>query len=119
MLQTMEEMNSGALLKESTVGNDKRDFATPLWTQLKLVTHRQQVALWRNPDYVWNKVFLHVSAGLFCGFTFWKMGTEVADLQLRLLSVFNFLFVATGVINQLQPLFLHNRDIFEAREKKV
>jgi hypothetical protein len=43
----------------------------------------------------------------------------VKDLQLRLLTVFNFLFVAVGVISQLQPHFLQNQDIFEAREKKV
>lgn len=53
------------------------------------------------------------------GFSFWKLGNKVSDLQLRLLSVFGFLFVAVGVINQLQPLFIHNRNIFEAREKKV
>jgi ATP-binding cassette, subfamily G (WHITE), member 2, SNQ2 len=119
MLQTLEQLKTNALMKDPTVGDDERAFATPLWTQLKLVIHRQQVALWRNPDYVWNKFFLHISAGLFCGFTFWKIGTAVADLQIRLLAVFNFVFVAVGVIAQLQPLFLHNRDIFEAREKKV
>jgi hypothetical protein len=27
--------------------------------------------------------------------------------------------MAPGCINQMQPFFLHNRDIFEAREKKV
>jgi ABC-type multidrug transport system permease subunit len=47
------------------------------------------------------------------------LGDKVSDLQLRLLAVFNFLFVAVGVINQLQPLFIQNRNIFEAREKKV
>jgi ABC-type multidrug transport system permease subunit len=62
---------------------------------------------------------LHVYAALFGGFTFWKIGNGTFDLQLRLFAVFNFVFVAPGLINQLQPFFLHNRDIFEAREKKV
>jgi len=47
------------------------------------------------------------------------VGNGVIDLQLRLFAVFNFLFIAGGVINQLQPLFMGCRDIFEAREKKV
>lgn len=33
-------------------------------------------------------------------------------------AVFNFIFVAPGVINQLQPLFIERRDIYETREKK-
>jgi hypothetical protein len=97
---------------------EARDFATPIRYQIILVTKRQLIALWRNPDYVWNKVGLHVSNALFGGFTFWKIGNGSFDLQLRLMAVFNFVFVAPGCINQLQPLFIRNRDIFETREKK-
>ncbi|CAI6339603.1 unnamed protein product [Periconia digitata] len=96
-----------------------KTFATPLLHQMKIVTVRQSIALWRNPDYVWNKILLHVIQALFSGFTFWKVGNSVFDLQLRLFAIFNFVFVAPGVINQLQPLFIHNRDIFETREKKA
>ncbi|KAI1124029.1 putative ABC multidrug transporter [Nemania abortiva] len=97
---------------------DEKDFAAPILSQISLVTRRQLLSLWRNPDYVWNKIGLHVTNGLFAGFTFWKIGNGSFDAQLRLMSVFNFLFVAPGCINQLQPLFISNRDIFETREKK-
>jgi ABC-type multidrug transport system permease subunit len=101
-----------------TEAEDKRDFASPLLYQIRLVTLRQFRALWRNPGYVWNKISLHVTSALFGGFTFWMIGNSSFDLQLRLMSVFNFIFVAPGCINQLQPFFLQNRDIFETREKK-
>lgn len=68
---------------------------------------------------MWNKIMLHIFAALFSGFTFWKMGDGTFAMQLRLFAVFNFIFVAPGCINQMQPFFLHNRDIFETREKKV
>ncbi|RKK50582.1 Brefeldin A resistance protein [Fusarium oxysporum f. sp. cepae] len=97
---------------------DVNDFATPVLYQIRLVTERQLVALWRNPDYVWNKIGLHVTNALFGGFTFWKIGNGSFDLQLRLMAIFNFVFVAPGCINQLQPFFIHNRDLFETREKK-
>ncbi|EXF83814.1 multidrug resistance protein CDR1 [Colletotrichum fioriniae PJ7] len=93
-------------------------FATPVTYQVYLVTRRQLVALWRNPDYVWNKIGLHITNGLFGGFTYWMLGDGTFDLQLRLMAVFNFVFVAPGCINQLQPLFIRNRDVFETREKK-
>ena len=93
-------------------------FATPIWYQMKIVTRRQVIALWRNPDYIWNKIGLHVTNGLFGGFTFWMVGNGTFDLQLRLMAMLNFIFVAPGCINQMQPLFIQNRDIFETREKK-
>ncbi|KAI0469136.1 putative ABC multidrug transporter [Xylaria cf. heliscus] len=120
--QTMEkltefEQDYGHSHAEQSKENEK-NFATPIQYQISLVTRRQLLSLWRNPDYVWNKIGLHVSNGLFAGFTFWKIGKGSFDVQLRLMSVFNFLFVAPGCINQLQPLFISNRDIFETREKK-
>ncbi|KAI1311781.1 putative ABC multidrug transporter [Xylaria venustula] len=97
---------------------EEKSFAAPIPYQISLVTRRQLTSLWRNPDYVYNKAGLHVSNGLFAGFTFFLIGNGSFDAQLRLMSVFNFLFVAPGCINQLQPLFIKNRDIFETREKK-
>lgn len=98
--------------------NNEASFGTPLWYQTKLVTRRQMIALWRNPDYIWNKIGLHITNGLFGGFTFWMLGNGTFDLQLHLMAMLNFIFVAPGCINQMQPLFIQNRDIFETREKK-
>ncbi|KAJ3938646.1 uncharacterized protein N0V96_011376 [Colletotrichum fioriniae] len=103
---------------EAVDENQLAGFATPVTYQVYLVTSRQLVALWRNPDYVWNKIGLHITNGLFGGFTYWMLGDGTFDLQLRLMAVFNFVFVAPGCINQLQPLFIRNRDVFETREKK-
>ncbi|KAI1757888.1 putative ABC multidrug transporter [Xylaria castorea] len=115
-LTVLEQDSGNASAGQSK--EDEKDFAAPIPYQISLVTRRQLLSLWRNPDYVWNKIGLHVSNGLFAGFTFWKIGNGSFDAQLRLMSVFNFLFVAPGCINQLQPLFISNRDIFETREKK-
>ncbi|KAI4160960.1 MAG: hypothetical protein LQ342_005245 [Letrouitia transgressa] len=98
--------------------DDGYEFALPLWQQMKLVTQRMNVSLYRNIDYINNKFALHIGSALFNGFTFWMIGNRVADLQLRLFTIFNFIFVAPGVINQLQPLFIDRRDIYEIREKK-
>lgn len=98
--------------------DDGHEFATSLWEQTKLVTHRMNVSLYRNADYVNNKVALHISSALFNGFTFWNIGNSVGELQLRLFTIFNFIFIAPGVMAQLQPLFIHRRDIYETREKK-
>lgn len=41
------------------------------------------------------------------------IGNSYADLQARLFTIFQFIFVAPGVIAQVQPKFIANRDIFE------
>ncbi|KAL4860632.1 hypothetical protein BDV12DRAFT_209006 [Aspergillus spectabilis] len=98
--------------------DDGKEFATSLWTQTKLVTQRMNVALMRNTKYVNNKLKLHIISALLNGFSFWHLGHSVEGLQLKMFTIFNFTFVAPGVINQLQPLFIQRRDIYDAREKK-
>jgi len=114
----LDNIISEAASKPPGTQDDGYEFATPLWEQCQLVTQRMNTALWRNTDYINNKFALHIGSAIFNGFSFWKIGHSVGDLQLRLFTVFNFIFVAPGVIAQLQPLFIERRDIYEVREKK-
>ncbi|KAG6039424.1 hypothetical protein E4U41_002666 [Claviceps citrina] len=66
-----------------------------------------------------NKLALHVVSALFNGFPFWMVIDSVGDLRLKLFTIFNFIFVAPGVLAQPKPLFPHRQDIFESREKKA
>ncbi|PQE32262.1 ABC-2 type transporter protein [Rutstroemia sp. NJR-2017a WRK4] len=117
-IKELDRMINDAASKPPGTTDDGFEFAMPLWTQIKLVTQRMNVSIYRNTDYVNNKMSLHIGSALFNGFTFWQIGSSIGDLQLRLFTVFNFIFVAPGVIAQLQPLFLERRDIYETREKK-
>lgn len=114
----LDAIVADAAAKPPGTVEDGHEFATTMMEQIRLVTHRMNVALFRNTDYINNKLMLHISSALFNGFSFWKVGSSVGDLQLRLFTIFSFIFVAPGVINQLQPLFIERRDIFETREKK-
>ncbi|KAL4932505.1 putative ABC multidrug transporter [Aspergillus undulatus] len=117
--QAIADLDELNCIHQANPGEEgKASFATSRWYQFKLVLHRLMIKLWREPDYMWNKMILHIFAALFSGFTFWKMGNGTFDMQLRLFAIFNFIFVAPGCINQMQPFFLQNRDIFETREKK-
>ncbi|KAL7902435.1 ABC-2 type transporter domain-containing protein [Trichoderma sp. TUCIM 5745] len=107
-----------AAAQPSEASDDGHEFAASMWTQVKLVTHRMNISLFRNTEYVDNKVAMHISLALINGFSFWMIGDSLTDLQQNLFTVFNFIFVAPGVISQLQPLFIDRRDIYEAREKK-
>jgi ABC-type multidrug transport system ATPase subunit/ABC-type multidrug transport system permease subunit len=118
MTTELDAIISAAAASPPGTLSDNHEFATSLWTQIKLVTNRNNISLFRNNDYTNNKFALHIGSALFNGFSFWMVGNSVQDLQLRLFALFNFIFVAPGVIAQLQPLFLQRRDLYEAREKK-
>ncbi|KXJ88640.1 ABC-2 type transporter-domain-containing protein [Microdochium bolleyi] len=114
----LEQIISTAAAAPPATVDDGREFATTLWYQTRLVTQRMNISLFRNTEYVNSKLILHLMSALVNGFSFWMIGESVNALQLRLFTVFNFVFVAPGCINQLQPLFIARRDLFEAREKK-
>ncbi|PYH86260.1 hypothetical protein BO82DRAFT_428710 [Aspergillus uvarum CBS 121591] len=114
----LDSIVSDAASKPPGTVDDGHEFAMPLWKQILIVTKRSCVAVYRNTDYVNNKLALHVGSALFNGFSFWMINDHVGAVQLRLFTIFNFIFVAPGVINQLQPLFLERRDIYDTREKK-
>ena len=118
VVSTLDRIISESAARQSGTRDDGHEFATNLWTQIKIVTKRMNISLYRNTDYVNNKFALHIFSALFTGFSFWRIGNGVADLQLCLFAIFNFIFVAPGVIAQLQPLFIDRRDIYETREKK-
>ncbi|WPA97531.1 uncharacterized protein RHO25_002141 [Cercospora beticola] len=112
-------INTVSRQRSVTAENDiESEFATPLLEQIKVVTIRASKSMWRNTQYVNNKFMLHIILGFYTGFSFWQLGQGVGDLQLRMFAMFNFIFVAPGVISQLQPLFIERRDIYDAREKK-
>ncbi|KAI2473412.1 ABC-2 type transporter [Annulohypoxylon bovei var. microspora] len=95
---------------------DDREYAMPLWTQTVAVTKRSFIAYWRSPNYIMGKVILHIFTGLFNTFTFWRLGTSSIDMQSRLFSVFMNLTISPPLIQQLQPVFLGSRNIFQSRE---
>ncbi|CAP95463.1 Brefeldin A resistance protein [Penicillium chrysogenum] len=114
----LDAMATEAAARPSGTVDDGHEFAASMWTQVKLVTHRMNVSLFRNTEYIDNKFALHISLALLNGFSFWMIGDRLTDLQKNLFTVFNFIFVAPGVISQLQPLFIDRRDLYETREKK-
>lgn len=119
MMVDLEEVKKESLANATDNEENSHEYAATTLTQLRVVGHRCSVQLYRDVEYVMNKFMLHIMTGLIVGFSYWKIGHSYADLQNRLFSIFQFVFVAPGVIVQTQPKFVANRDIFETREKKA
>ena len=46
---------------------DQREYATPLWHQIKIVNKRTHLAFWRSPNYGFTRLFNHVVLALITG----------------------------------------------------
>ncbi|OAQ79579.1 ABC transporter [Purpureocillium lilacinum] len=98
---------------------DDHEYAAPLSTQVSAVMKRAFVAYWRSPSYIVGKFMLHILTGLFNCFTFWRLGYSTIDYQNRLFSIFMTLTISPPLIQQLQPVFLNSRNIFQSRENSA
>ena len=111
----VKERRSSAGSEKSLV--DDREYAMPLSTQIVAVVRRSFISYWRSPDYIIGKFSLHIFTGLFNCFTFYKLGFSSIDMQSRLFSIFMTLTISPPLIQQLQPMYLQARNIFETRER--
>ncbi|ORY85493.1 putative ABC transporter [Protomyces lactucae-debilis] len=97
---------------------DTRKYAMPAFAQAKAVFIRVFISYWRTPDYFIGKLMLHITTGLFNGFTFWNLGNTVVDLQNHIFSIFLVLTIAPPLMQQLQPRYLEYRALFQGREQQ-
>ena len=61
--------------------------ATPFWHQLRYVVQRNNVKLWRSPDYVFSRLFVHAFISLWISLSFLQLGNGVRDLQYRVFGM--------------------------------
>ncbi|KHN95207.1 ABC drug exporter AtrF [Metarhizium album ARSEF 1941] len=92
------------------------EFAAPVWEQTKQLCKRMFVNQWRQPSYVYGKLFTAVIVGVFNGFTFWQLGDTVNDMQSRMFTSFLILLIPPTVLNAVLPKFYMDRALWEARE---
>ncbi|KAF1834047.1 hypothetical protein BDW02DRAFT_353173 [Decorospora gaudefroyi] len=105
-----EELN---IAKETGGGQ----FAMPLTTQIWECTYRAFQQYWRMPSYVLAKFGLCTIAGLFIGFSFYQANTTLAGMQTIIFSVFMLTTIFSSLVQQIQPLFITQRSLYESRER--
>ncbi|KAF7347495.1 Pleiotropic drug resistance ABC transporter protein [Mycena venus] len=87
-------------------------YATSFLYQLRIVTHRNNLSIWRSPDYLFSRLFVSAFISLFVSLSFLQLGTSLRDLQFRVFSIFWVSVLPAIVMAQIEPLFISNRRIF-------
>lgn len=92
------------------------EFAAPMLTQAVQLTTRMFTRQWRDPSYLYGRLFTAAIMGIFNGFTFWQLSDSVTDLQNRMFTCFIIIMIPASVLNAVLPKFYSNRALWEARE---
>ena len=94
----------------------QHSFAARIPTQTLLLTKRMFISQWRDPSYIYSKLFVSVIIGIFVGFTFFRLPNTVQALQDRLFVSFLILLIPPTIVNGVVPKFYTSRALWEARE---
>lgn len=92
------------------------EFAAPTWLQTVELTKRMFRQYWRDPSYVYGKLFVAVIIGIFNGFTFWKLGNTILDMQNRSFTSFLIVTIPPTIVNGVVPKMYQNLSLWQARE---
>ncbi|KAI1641146.1 ABC-2 type transporter-domain-containing protein [Biscogniauxia mediterranea] len=96
--------------------DEDREYAASTWRQTVELTRRMFRQYWRDPSYVYGKFFVSVVVGVFNGFTFWRLGHSVQDMQNRMFTSFLIVTIPATVVNAVVPKFFANMALWRARE---
>ncbi|KAF8079124.1 ABC-2 type transporter-domain-containing protein [Lyophyllum atratum] len=87
-------------------------YATSFLYQLRIVVQRNNMALWRSPDYIFTRIFVSSFISLFISLSFLQVGNSLRDLQFRVFSIFWVVVLPALVMSQIEPVFIANRRVF-------
>jgi ABC-type multidrug transport system permease subunit len=112
-ISRLKEERSKAAVKDTS---EQHAFAAPIAAQTLELTKRTFRQHWRDPSYLYSKLFVSVIIGIFNGFTFYNLQNNIASLQSRLFTTFLILLIPPTIVNGVVPKFYQNRALWEARE---
>ncbi|KAF1838619.1 ABC transporter-like protein [Decorospora gaudefroyi] len=95
---------------------EESEFAASVWLQTTMLTKRTFIQYWRDPSYLYGKLFVAVVIGIFNGFTFWQLGNSIGDLQNRMFTAFLIILIPPTIVNAVVPKFYQNMALWQARE---
>lgn len=86
VLQEIENIKAERGKVEPSATTEQHEFASPVPLQITELTKRIFVQHWRDPSYLYSKLFVAIIIGIFNGFTFWRLGYSVQDMQDRMFT---------------------------------
>ncbi|KAA8647011.1 hypothetical protein EYZ11_000144 [Aspergillus tanneri] len=89
-----------------------REYATPLWHQIKVVCKRTHIVFWRSSKYGFTRFFTHLNIAVITGLAFLQLNDSRASLQYRIFVIFNVTIIPIIIIQQVEPRYDMSRLVF-------
>ncbi|KAG6820654.1 hypothetical protein H0H93_013505 [Arthromyces matolae] len=87
-IQSIKEKGLAKPLSDKSITST---YATSFVYQLKTVSQRNMLALWRSPDYIFTRIFVSGFIALFISLSFLQVGNSSRDLQFRVFAIRTFI----------------------------
>lgn len=91
---------------------DEKEYATPLWHQIKVVQWRTHLSFWRSPNYGFTRLFNHVALALVAGLNYINLDDSRTSLQNRIFIIFQITVIPALILAQVEPKYDLSRLIF-------
>lgn len=91
---------------------EQKEYATPLWHQIKVVNRRTHLAFWRSPNYGFTRLFNHVAIALLAGLAYLQLDDSRSSLQQRVFVIFQTSVLPAIILAQVEPKYDLSRLIF-------
>nr|CAA93140.1 ATP-binding cassette multidrug transporter [Aspergillus nidulans] len=112
-----KKRGTAGAIEETDDGSTKSEFADAILVPAVCRHVRVFQQYWRMPEYIISKGALAIVAGLFIGFSFYDAKTSLAGLQTLVFSLFMVCALFAPLVNQIMPLFITQRSLYEVRER--
>lgn len=90
----------------------EKEYASPLWHQIKVVGRRTHLSFWRSRNYGFTRLFTHVVIALVTGLAFLQLDDSRSSLQYRIFVIFNVTVLPAIILQQVEPRYDLSRLIF-------
>ncbi|GAB1215708.1 hypothetical protein ATERTT37_004902 [Aspergillus terreus] len=101
-----------AVQETSSQHASQKEYATPLWHQIKTVFHRTNIVFWRSRRYGFTRCFTHFAIAFITGLAFLQLDNSRASLQYRVFVIFNVTVIPIIIIQQVEPRYEMSRRVF-------
>ncbi|KAM5346373.1 hypothetical protein ACJ41O_009378 [Fusarium nematophilum] len=90
----------------------EKEYASPLGHQMKVVSRRMFRSFWRSPNYLFTRVFSHVTVALITGLTYLNLDDSRSSLQYKVFVIFQVTVLPALIITQVEVMFHIKRALF-------
>ncbi|KAE8367266.1 ABC-2 type transporter-domain-containing protein [Aspergillus caelatus] len=116
--QAVQALNQRSPVSDNAMtAVNERPYALSLPAQIVALTQRHWIAIWRNGQYNFSRLFKSIFFQMFVSFTFFHVNKSSPGLKNHMLGILLSTWVVPTISADMQAIWYEKWSIFEARER--